>query len=101
MSFHQAAERAVRHEWEGMAAVARLDGCLGCHGAYADPCDEGMGLRYMLTMRRVLGLGHPSRRCLSEEHESLNCPALAPSHVDSLPCSPERSSWERAHRPLA
>jgi len=41
----------VRHEWEGMAAVARLDGCLGGHSAYADPCDDGMGLRYMLTMR--------------------------------------------------
>ena len=46
----KAMERAVRHEWEGMTVVARLDGCLGCRSAYADPYDEGMGLHYMLTM---------------------------------------------------
>ena len=47
----RAAERAVRHEWEGMAAVARLDGCLGGLSAHADPYDVGLGVHYMLTMR--------------------------------------------------
>ena len=41
----------MRHEREGMAAVARLEGCLGGHGAFADPHEEGIGLHYMLTMR--------------------------------------------------
>ena len=46
----KAIERAVRHEWEGMTAVARIDGCLGCHSACADPYDDGMGAHYLLTM---------------------------------------------------
>ena len=58
----------MRHEWEGMTAVSCLDGCLGCHGAYADPCDAGAGLRYMLTMRSGLFVEVPCVLCLQPLH---------------------------------